>query len=182
MSTVPIFLGGLASISEDDACHLPLKREPASLADVLKHSMALTWPSDPSAPGVFSLPKCVPQLGEGVKITFHSWLQKSEKQPFKRLLRNSALQWTASDARVRFLTQCKRLKEKVCSQIHPGGEKIFSFKLLEIRPLKFKRHDLLFLLLFCTFKVMPFFSFWHLGRSLRKANEQIKGFSQPLSL
>ena len=139
MSTVPIFLGGLASISEDDTCHLPLKREPASLADVLKHSMALTWPSDPSAPGVFSLPKCVPQLGEGVKITFHSWLQKSEKQPFKRLLRNSALQWTASDARVRFLTQCKRLKEKVCSQIHPGGKKNLLLQIIRNQALEVQK-------------------------------------------
>ena len=83
-------------------------------------------------PGVFFLPKCEPQLGWGVKITFHSWLQKSEKQPFKRLLRNSALQWTASDARVRFLTQCKKLKGKVWANLSWGKKSPKTLSLLQV--------------------------------------------------
>ena len=34
-------------------------------------------------PGIFFLPKCAPQLGWGVKITFHSWLQNQRNGFFK---------------------------------------------------------------------------------------------------
>ena len=111
---------------------------------------------------------------------------KSEKQVFKRLLRNSTLQQTVSDAGVRILTQCKKLKGKVWANLS-WGEKIpqnvkSPSSYWESGPWSSK--DMIYFFFYCSVHLKWCLSsppgIW--GKVLGKANEQIKGFSQPLSL
>lgn len=80
----------------------PVLEEGACFSRQREADTVWPWPGPLiPAPGISFLRKSAPQLGGVVKVTFQSWLQKSEKQVFKRFLRNSRLQWIASDAGVR---------------------------------------------------------------------------------